>query len=65
MKKFFVGLLIGFLYISILFGSMYKGLMDECRSRGYNAALVGYMGAVCINSGSLEQDEFHMEFVSF
>lgn len=63
MIKFFVGVLVGFLYIALLLGTFYKGVVDECESRGYNSALVGSIGVACVHTYGI--DEFRMTIGSF
>ncbi len=65
MKKFLIGILFGFLYIALLLTMFYMGVVDECRIRGYNSALVWTGGVVCVNTSNLERDEFHIEVGSF
>lgn len=65
MKKFFVGLLVGFLYVALLIGTFYKGVSDECISRGFNSAFISPAGSLCINSKDIDKNDFRVTVGSF
>ena len=65
MKKYLLGILIGFIFAASLVSAFYQGVANECVLRGYDSALVGSMGAVCVNVRDLERDDFRMTVGSF
>ena len=65
MKKYLLGILIGFIFAASLVSAFYQGVANECGWRGNDSALVGSMGAVRVNVRDLERDDFRMTVGSF